>query len=65
MCLTRYSAAPQPPFNPPTGHQMSRQGLAKNDQRCQFWTKFGRFWAKNPDFYWKKKKFWYPREKNT
>ena len=94
--------APQPPTNPPTGHQMSRpkmnknanfgqkilifpgeiksfvthitenpprhlvhivfwsgigqnvqkwQYLAQNDQKCIFWTKFGRFWAKNPNFY--------------
>merc|ERR1711952_108740 len=26
------------------------QYLAKNDQKCIFWTKFGRFWAKNPKF---------------
>ena len=26
------------------------QYLAKNDQKCRFWTKFGRFWAKNPNF---------------
>ena len=42
----------------PTGHQTSRQGLAQNDQKCNFWaklcglvrhgTKFGRFCAKNP-----------------
>ena len=29
---------------------MSRQGLAQNDQKSQFWAKFGRFWAKNPFF---------------
>ena len=39
-----------PPTKPPTGHQMSRQGLAQNDQKCQFWAKFGHFWAKNPFF---------------
>ena len=38
--------APQPPNDPPTGHQISWQGLAQNDQKCQFWAKFGRFWAK-------------------
>ena len=27
------------------------QYLAQNDQKCIFWTKFGRFWAKNPNFY--------------
>ena len=27
------------------------QYLAQNDQKCRFWTKFGRFWAKNPNFY--------------
>ena len=27
------------------------QYLAENDQKCIFWTKFGRFWAKNPNFY--------------
>merc|ERR1711952_171531 len=29
------------------------------DQKCRFWTKFGRFWAKNPNFYGSKQKFWY------
>ena len=38
--------APQPPANPPTGHQMSQQWTKKS----QFWAKFGRFWAKNPFF---------------
>ena len=42
---------PKPPTNPPTGQQMSRQGLAQNDQKCQFQAKFGRFWAKNPNYY--------------
>ena len=37
---------PKPPTNPTTEHQMSRQGLARIDQKCQFWVKFGRFWAK-------------------
>ena len=27
------------------------QYLAQNDQKCIFWTKFGRFWAKNPNLY--------------
>ena len=27
------------------------QYLAQNDQKCRFWTKFGRFWAKNPNLY--------------
>merc|ERR1711973_977936 len=27
------------------------QYLAQNDQKCRFWTKFGRFWAKKPNFY--------------
>ena len=27
------------------------QYLAQNDQKCRFWTNFGRFWAKNPNFY--------------
>ena len=49
--------APQPPTNPPTGHQMSRQGLTQNDQKCQFWAKLGCFWANNPNFYWRKQKF--------
>ena len=26
------------------------QYLAKNDQKCIFWTNFGRFWAKYPNF---------------
>ena len=40
----------QPPTNQPTGHQMSWQGLAQNDQKNQFSAKFGCFWAKNPNF---------------
>ena len=51
------ASAPKPPINPPTGHQMNRQGLAKNDQKCQFQAKFGHFWAKNPNFYWRNQKF--------
>ena len=27
------------------------QYLAQNDQKCIFWTNFGRFWAKKPNFY--------------
>ena len=42
--------APQPPTDPPTGHRISLHGVAKNDQKCQFWSKFGRFWAKKPFF---------------
>ena len=49
--------APQPTTNPPIGHQMSRQGLAQNDQNCQFWATFGRFGAKNPFFSGKIKSF--------
>ena len=56
------AGAPQPPTNPPKGHKMSRQGLAQNEQKCQFQAKFGRFWAKNPNFYWRKQKFCYPRK---
>merc|ERR1712240_696887 len=36
--------------------------LPKNDQKCQFWAKFGRFWAKNPFFYWRNQKFCYPHD---
>ena len=60
MCLARYSPVPQPPANPPTGHQMGQQGLAQNEQKRQFQAKFGRFGAKNPNFYWKNQKFCYP-----
>ena len=49
--------APQPPTNPPTGHQMSLHALAQIDQKCQLWAKFGRFWAKNPFFYWRNQNF--------
>ena len=52
--------ATQQPANPPTGHRMSQQGLALNDQKWQFWAKFGRFWAKNPFLYWRNQKFCYP-----
>jgi len=33
--------------------QMGKNGqyLAQNDQKCVFWTNFGRFWAKNPNIY--------------
>ena len=51
--------APQLPTNPTTGHQMSRQGLAQNEQKCQFEAKFGRSWAKKHNFYWRNQKFWY------
>ena len=37
---------PQPPTDPPTGHRISLHGLAKIDQKCQFWAKFGHFGAK-------------------
>ena len=50
---------PQPPINPSTGHQMSRQGLA---QKCQFLAKLGRFWAKNPNLYWRNQKFCYQQK---
>ena len=53
-CLARYSPRAT------TTNQMSRQGLAQIDQKCQFWAKFGRFWAKNPFFYWRNQKFCYP-----
>ena len=56
---------PQPPTNPPKGHQMTQQGLAKYDQKCQIRAKFGRFWQKNPNFYWRKQKFWYPHNAKT
>ena len=39
---------------------MSRQGLAQNDQNCNFWAKLCRFRAKKHNFYWRKQKFWYP-----
>ena len=35
------------------------QNFAQNDQKCQFWAKFGHFWAKNPYFFREKQKFWY------
>ena len=58
--------APQPPTNPPAGHQMSRQGLARNDQKCNFWATFCNFRAKNPYLYWRKQKFCYLHNgKNT
>ena len=48
-----------------TGHQMSRQGLAQNEQNCNFWAKLCRFSAKNPNFYWRKQMFWYPHNGKT
>merc|ERR1712163_82221 len=33
------------------------QYLAQNDQKCRFWTKFGRFWAKNLNFFEVSKSF--------
>ena len=56
-CLARYSFAPKPPTDPPTGHRISLHGLAQIDQKCQFWAKFGRLWAKNPFFYGEIKSF--------
>ena len=50
----------QQPTNPPTGHRMSQQGLAQNDQKCQFQAKFGHFWAKNPFFLLEKSKVLLP-----
>ena len=38
--------ASQQPTNPPAGHQMSWQGLAQNDQKCNFWAKLCCFRAK-------------------
>ena len=35
--------APQPPTNPPTGHQMSRQGLAKVRSQKEKTILFGKF----------------------
>ena len=46
-----------------TINQMSRQGLAQNEQKCHFWAKFGLFWAKNPNFYWRNQKFCYPHNR--
>ena len=48
---------PQPPTNPPAWRQSSQQGLAKNDQKYNFWAKFCRFRAKNHNYYWKSKSF--------
>ena len=45
MCLARYSPRAT------TTNQMSRQGLAKNEQKCHFRARFGLFRAKNPTFY--------------
>ena len=34
------------------GQNVQKMALfGQNDQKCRFWTKFGRFWAKNPNFY--------------
>ena len=53
-CLARYSPRAT------TTNQMSRQGLAQNEQKCHFRAKSGLFWAKNPNFYWRNQKFCYP-----
>ena len=53
-CLERYSPRAT------TTNQMSRQGLAQNEQKCHFWAKFGFFCAKNPNFYWRNQKFCHP-----
>ena len=31
--------------------------MAQNEQKCIFWTKFGRFWAKNSNFFGESKSF--------
>ena len=59
-CLARYSPRATTTNQPKTGHWISLHGLAQIDQKCQFWTKFGRFGAKNPYFYSKNQKFCYP-----
>ena len=41
-CLQGTARAPQPTTNPPTGHQMSRQGLAKMPISGQFWSFLGK-----------------------
>ena len=56
--------APQPPQKTLTGHKMSRQGLAKNEQKCHFLAKFGLFWAKNPNFYQRNQKFFHRHTEN-
>ena len=53
-CLARYSPRAT------TTNQMSRQGMAQNEQKCHFRAKFGLFWAKNPNFYWRNQKFCHP-----
>ena len=57
-CLARYSPRAT------TTNQMSRQGLAQNEQKCHFRAKFGLFWAKNPNFYWRNQKFCHPHTEN-
>ena len=48
--------APQPPTDPPTGHQM--HALAQIDQKMpMFGPNLVVFWAKNPFFYWRNQKF--------
>ena len=41
------------------------QYLANNNQKCIFWTNFGRFWAKNPNSYRRNQKFLYPHNGKT
>ena len=57
-CLARYSRRAI------TTNQISRQGLAQNEQKCHFRAKFGLFWAKNPNFYWRNQKFCHPHTEN-
>ena len=57
-CLARYSPRAT------TTNQMSRQGLAQNEQKCHFRAKFGLFWAKNPNFYRRNQKGCHPHTKN-
>ena len=47
-----------------TTNQMSRQGLAQNEQKCHFRAKFGLFWAKNPNFYQRNQKFFHRHTEN-
>ena len=46
-CLARYSPCATT-TNQPTNRAPNEP--AKNEQKCQFWAKFGRFRAKNPNF---------------
>ena len=65
MCLASYSPRTTTTNQPINRAPMSRQGLTKNEQECQFLAKFGHFWAKKSLFLLEKSKVLLPTLRKT